>query len=34
MATGCSEPREEWFWCDADDVGLEIDGAPHSPSHP
>jgi uncharacterized UBP type Zn finger protein len=29
------EPREEWIWCYADDVGFEVDGLPRpSPSHP
>ena len=28
------EPHEEWYWCYADEVGFEIEGAPPSPSHP
>jgi hypothetical protein len=28
------EPGEEWFWCYADELGFEIEGAPPSPSHP
>ena len=27
---GCShlEPGEDWFWCDADDLGFELDVPP------
>ena len=28
------EPGEEWIWCYADEVGVEIEGAPPSPSRP
>lgn len=28
------EPGEEWIWCFVDEVGVEIEGAPASPSHP
>ena len=28
------EPGEEWYWCYADDLGFDLDGAPPSPSHP
>jgi len=28
------EPREDWVWCYADEIGLEIEGAGPSPSHP
>ena len=28
------EPGEDWWWCYADDLFFEIDGAPPSPSHP
>ena len=27
------EPGEDWFWCYADDVAFEIDGADPAPSH-
>jgi hypothetical protein len=27
------EPGEEWWWCFPDQVILEVDGAPPSPSH-
>jgi uncharacterized UBP type Zn finger protein len=28
------EPGEEWIWCFADEIGVEIEGAAPSPSHP
>jgi hypothetical protein len=28
------EPGEDWYWCYADDVAFEIEGAPPAPSHP
>ena len=28
------EPGEDWWWCYADDLFFEIDGASPSPSHP
>ena len=28
------EPGEDWIWCYADDIGLEIDELRNSPSHP
>jgi hypothetical protein len=28
------EPGEDWWWCYADELFFEIDGAPPSPSHP
>jgi len=28
------EPGEDWWWCYADDLIFEVDGAPPSPSHP
>ena len=28
------EPGEDWWWCYADDLFFEIEGAPPSPSHP
>jgi Zn-finger in ubiquitin-hydrolases and other protein len=28
------EPGEDWWWCYADDLAFEIEGAPPSPSHP
>lgn len=28
------EPGEEWIWCYVDEVGITLDGAPPSPSHP
>ena len=28
------EPGEDWWWCYADDVLLDVPGAPPSPSHP
>ena len=28
------EPGEDWWWCYADDLFFEVDGAPPSPSHP
>jgi uncharacterized UBP type Zn finger protein len=28
------EPGEEWFWCYADEVAFELEGAPPAPSHP
>jgi hypothetical protein len=28
------EPGEEWFWCYADALGFELEGAPPAPSHP
>lgn len=28
------EPDENWWWCYADDLIFEIEGAPPSPSHP
>jgi uncharacterized UBP type Zn finger protein len=27
------EPREDWWWCYADEVFFEVDGAPRAPSH-
>ena len=28
------EPAEDWWWCYADDLFFEVDGAPPAPSHP
>jgi uncharacterized UBP type Zn finger protein len=28
------EPGEDWWFCYADDLAFEIDGAPPAPSHP
>lgn len=28
------EPGEDWWWCYADSVVLDVPGAPPSPSHP
>ena len=28
------EPGEEWYWCYADEVAFELEGAPPAPSHP
>jgi len=28
------EPGEDWFWCYADEVMFELEGAPPAPSHP
>jgi uncharacterized UBP type Zn finger protein len=28
------EPGEDWWWCYADELYFEVDGAPPSPSHP
>ena len=28
------EPGEDWLWCYVDEIGLEIEGASPSPSHP
>jgi hypothetical protein len=28
------EPGEDWWWCYADELFFEVDGAPPSPSHP
>jgi len=28
------EPGEDWFWCYADDVMFEVEGAPPALSHP
>jgi uncharacterized UBP type Zn finger protein len=28
------EPGEDWFWCYADQLAFELDGAPPAPSHP
>jgi uncharacterized UBP type Zn finger protein len=28
------EPGENWFWCFADQLMFEVDGAPPAPSHP
>ncbi len=28
------EPGEEWFYCYADDLAFELEGAPPAPSHP
>jgi hypothetical protein len=28
------EPDEEWYWCFADQLGFELEGAPPAPSHP
>ena len=28
------EPGEDWVWCYADEVGLEVEGMEGSPSHP
>lgn len=28
------EPEEDWWWCFADQLFFEIDGAPSAPSHP
>ena len=27
------EPGENWWWCYADEVGFEVDGAPPAPSY-
>ncbi len=28
------EPREDWWWCYADQLTFEVDGAPPARSHP
>jgi hypothetical protein len=28
------EPGEDWCWCDADEVGFDLEDAPPAPSHP
>jgi hypothetical protein len=28
------EPGEDWFWCYADEVSFDLEGAPPAPSHP
>jgi hypothetical protein len=28
------EPGEDWWWCYADELAFEVDGAPPAPSHP
>ncbi len=28
------EPGEDWWWCYADELFFELEGAPPSPSHP
>jgi Zn-finger in ubiquitin-hydrolases and other protein len=28
------EPGENWWWCYADEIAFDVDGAPPSPSHP
>ena len=28
------EPGEDWWWCYADELFFELDGAPAAPSHP
>ena len=28
------EPGEDWYWCYADDLFFELEGAPPAPSHP
>ena len=28
------EPGEDWWYCYADDLAFDIDGAPPAPSHP
>ena len=28
------EPAEDWWWCYADELFFEVDGAPPAPSHP
>jgi hypothetical protein len=28
------EPGEDWWWCYADELLFEVDGAPPAPSHP
>ena len=28
------EPGQDWWWCYADEVGFEVEGAPPAPSHP
>jgi uncharacterized UBP type Zn finger protein len=28
------EPEEDWWWCYADDLFFDVDGAPPAPSHP
>jgi hypothetical protein len=28
------EPGEDWWWCYADDLAFEVEGAPPAPSHP
>ena len=28
------EPGEDWWWCYADRLYFEVNGAPPSPSHP
>lgn len=28
------EPGEDWWWCFADELFFEVDGAPPAPSHP
>jgi len=28
------EPNEDWWFCFADDLAFELDGAPPAPSHP
>ena len=27
------EPGEDWWWCYADELAFEVDGAPPAPSH-
>ena len=28
------EPGEDWWWCYAEELVFEVDGAPPAPSHP
>jgi uncharacterized UBP type Zn finger protein len=28
------EPGEDWWWCYADELAFDVDGAPPAPSHP
>jgi len=28
------EPAEDWWWCYADELFFEVEGAPPAPSHP
>ena len=28
------EPREDWWWCYAEQLAFDVDGAPPAPSHP